>query len=380
MRLVREPNAAPRSNEWCPVCRSDEYGTGTTEDGDSYVCEGCGVVTGEMIFGDDALDGHMCVDGKESYAQGVITSPPKHSTKRSRQNYERHLAHADNSHTYVINDDRFLFGEAFDAIYANTYKTHYNIYNNGKRAADSEIIDRDLHTSNFWKVLLFINHTAKVERSRGKSDLEQIALRDFRRLLPLCDGRLVTEHRSCDLLQTMARYNLCSVLGDVGETNGELGGMEHLVMLPVTVCAGSNSPLKELGIANLVVQEAETKWRKLKQKLAVEERSTAHRISSSNPLKRKKCSRAAFECGVERTLSGNQPGKDVRVYHKRLNIAKRAWIAILKRCMEKTCATAFNDLSAFVTAAYGDAVNRKQWTTAARSFGGVFSVLEQHLE
>ncbi|KAK3232598.1 hypothetical protein CYMTET_47323 [Cymbomonas tetramitiformis] len=384
MRLDANQMATQHAIDWCPVCDSDEYGTDTTEDGDSTVCQGCGWVTGELIFGDETQDSRLCASGRESRGTNVIASPPRNGTKRSRQNYEKHVAHADNSHTYVINDDRFLFGEAFDTIYSNTYKTHYNIYNNGKRASDSENIDRDLHTTNFWKVLLFINHTSRGEHARRASDLEECALRDFQRLLPLREGRLITVHRSCDLLQTMARYNLCSVLGDLDETNGgekgDLDGMVHLARLPLTVCARSDSPLQELGLLNLVVQEAEVKWHKLKQKLVAEGKYARCAFKETNLWKRKSRSQASFEGGADRSRSANLPGKDVHVHLKRLSIAKRAWISILKQFMAARCAIALNEYITFVTAAYGDRINRKQWKTVSKQFGGVFRVLEQHLE
>ncbi|KAK3284462.1 hypothetical protein CYMTET_7906 [Cymbomonas tetramitiformis] len=382
MRLATNQLLPPPSAEWCPVCCTDEFGTDNTEDGDSKVCPGCGVVTGELIFGDEAPGDRLYVNGREDGSTNVVASPPKNGTKRSRQNYERHIAHADNSHTYVINDDRFLFGEAFDVRYSNTYKTHYNIYNNGKRASDSENIDRDLHTTNFWKVLLFINHTSQIEHGRRSSGPEDAALRDFRRLLPLRDGRLVTVYRSCDLLQTMARYNLCSVLGDLGETSdtGEFDDMENLARLPLTVCTRSDSPLQELGLLKLVVQESETKWRNLKQKLLAEGKYTQGAFGDASRWKRRNRSQPSFEKGANLSQSASRPGKDVHVHLKRIKIAKRAWISILNEFVAVRSVAVLNEHVAFVTAAYGEPINRKQWKTVSKQFGGVFQVLEQHLD
>ncbi|KAK3249304.1 hypothetical protein CYMTET_41249 [Cymbomonas tetramitiformis] len=369
----------PSVQERCLVCANDHDGSHTTEDGDKTVCPRCGVVGTQLVFGEEyntpRLDGRF-----EDTSTEIKLVAHRNANKRSRLNVQQNVMRAEDSNSYVLNGVLHFFGEAFDRLYSNAYKTHYIIYHNGKKNSDSSLLDQELGIQHFWKVLLFVDHTSNVayRDSKNTNSIDDIAKEKFLRLVPVNNGRLCINQGACDIFQTFARFKLCALIGDMGGVFGGSNGTElemaHIARLPLLMCVKNDCPLANLGIVHFVVEKCEAEWCSVRETLLQEYAATDRTAKCFKRITGHVKESGSYKYSAEDDYAG-----DARVHFKRLEIGKKTWINVLNTHLRARNPKAYKDLTAFVIAAYGEQISRKKWKKAAKIFGGLFAVLEQHL-
>ncbi|KAK3246124.1 hypothetical protein CYMTET_44345 [Cymbomonas tetramitiformis] len=378
MKLCRLPRYAPVT-ERCVVCDNDHDDSHTTEDGDKTVCPSCGVVGAELIFGQEEQFDNLDYPVASSW-NDIKISHHINADKKSKLAVQDNMMRAEDCTSYIVGDVLHLFGEAFDAVFSNAHKTHYVIYQNGKKNSDSYSMDQELGIQHFWKVLLFIDYTSQsaFRDSTNTRTLESIANEKFVQLVPLHDGRLRTSQRARDVLHMLARYKLCTLIGEMGGAYGGDNGSEldmvHIARLPLAMCARDDSPLQDLGLIHFVVEKCNNEWLSVQTMLLREHAS----VEPSPKIVKRRIGNVR-ENGAGNHSAEDDYARDARVHFRRLEIGKKVWIEVLTNHMRTRNPATFKELSTIVLAAYGDQLSRKKWTKVANHFGGLFQVLDRHL-